>query len=381
MIKCNVVRRSTQFVLFFFIMGFLAGNSYAQTCVPGTIATGQYDPRAYTPSGEVLGEYGGNVDNGTGGGGGGGGNDDGGNVDGGNTPIYEGGPAQTIPPPECMRLAWDPTEQEIASCTTGTRDAYVANGPGGLGAVQIRANGNRQRLGLAQCIRDIPGANTQRPQAARVCVQTYFPDDGSDFLSTGGRLSLGLTVDSGEPVPNGMPGNGGTPPFLQNSASIRLQRQRGRAQLYSYHLDRGNPGRECGVVNNTPGYLGVDEDGNPRRNVPYYHYGCPSDMRAPFPVGEWFTLCQDVVMNTYDANGRALANGMSSVSMYDSEGMLLGTAGFNNVVYSRDPSGYVKGVQFTEKWNNEFGNTGADSNTYYRNYQIFTPDTSNPACN
>lgn len=55
MTKCNVLLRSTRFILLFLMMGLPVGNAYAQTCVPGTLATGQYDPAPYRPVTDLFG--------------------------------------------------------------------------------------------------------------------------------------------------------------------------------------------------------------------------------------------------------------------------------------------------------------------------------------
>lgn len=209
----------------------------------------------------------------------------------------------------------------------------------------------------------------------------YIPSDSSSYGDRGGagRTFFGLSVKSGQPVANGLPGNGGTPPQLQNSANIRVNRtSNGRMQLYSYHLNRSDANRHAPGASEP--YLTIGPDGKPRRNVPYYHYGDGKNMQTQWPENQWFTMCLDIVMNGYDANGKALANGLSRLTLYDNSGRSLGTAEYPNAVYSRDPSGYVSGIQFDEKWDSETGNKGAESNTYYRNYQVFLPDTSRPGC-
>ena len=302
-------------------------------------------------------------------------------------PSYSGGPAQTVPSPPCMKPVWEPTEQEIDACIKNPRASYVPDGPGGLSAIRMFAPGDGARQTLAQCQMPIPGAIDQKPQAARLCVQIYIPDDGSSYSPSaggkgaGGRTLFGLGVNSGKRVEGMFAGNGGTPPHLQYSANIRMNRQNdGRMQLYSYHLNRSDAGRKAIEESREGAYLSFGPDGKPRRTVPYFHFGDAKTLPTEWPMNQWFTVCMDVALNTYDAKGEALADGLSRLSMYGNDGGLLGSTQFSNVIYSRDPSGFISSIQFDEKWNSETGNSRKNSNSYYRNYQILFGDQNNTQC-
>jgi hypothetical protein len=302
-------------------------------------------------------------------------------------PSYSGSPAQTVPIPACMKLAWEPTEQEIDACIKNPRASYVPEGPGGLSAIRMFAPGDGARQTLAQCQMPIPGAIDQKPQAARLCAQMYIPDDGSSYSpnaggkGAGGRTLFGLGVNSGKRVEGMFAGNGGTPPHLQYSANIRMNRQNdGRMQLYSYHLNRSDAGRKAFEDSREGAYLSFGPDGKPRRTVPYFHFGDAKTLSPEWPMNQWFTVCMDVTLNTYDANGKALANGLSRLSMYGNASNLLGSTQFSDAIYSRDPSGFISSIQFDEKWNSEKRNSGKDSNSYYRKYQILLEDKENSQC-
>lgn len=302
--------------------------------------------------------------------------------------VYAGGPAQTVLTPSCMKLAWAPTEQEIDDCIKNPRASYVANGPEGLSALQIFAPGNGAKQTLAQCQSAIPGAIEQKPQAARLCAQMYIPDDGSSYSPSagrkgaGGRTLFGLGVNSGQRTDNMFVGNGGTPPHLQYSVNIRMNRQGdGRMQLYSYHLNRSDVGLKSIEESRNGAYLAFDGEGRARRELPYFHFGDAKVVKSKWPLNEWFRMCMDVVINNYDENENPLANGLSKLSMYDKNNNIINSSSFRNVVYSRDSSGFVSSIQFDEKWNSETGNSGLDSNSYYRNFQVFFPNTGKLECN
>ncbi|MEL6761607.1 MAG: hypothetical protein AAFP04_14565, partial [Myxococcota bacterium] len=111
-------------------------------------------------------------------------------------------------------------------------------------------------------------------------------------------------------------------------------------------------------------------------NQECYNPGLNSFLDMKYPANEWLTACVDVNVNTFDGNGKPIADGSAIASIYDSKGDLIGRGGQEGAVFARDSSGYVSSLFSSEMWNRADRNRPTcPSRYYYRNYQVFLPDS------
>jgi hypothetical protein len=281
-----------------------------------------------------------------------------------------------FPPEHCLSIVWAPSNREVCSSAyliyrdeKATHDPrhddrkLCTAGPNGETVIEyIQRAGEYVSLMTQQT--PLPSVAAE---AGRIQVDMMIPADYEFWTS--GRYPIGLVIAPENKQEIGCFA-GGCPVEKQEGSSVRVQyysKFKGRGNtpeplIYSYHLNRGAPT----VENFDAPWVGVDNK--------TAQFGTNTPLGAPQPKGVWVTLVLDVVLNTFDAEGRPISDGSARLSMYDAQnGKLLGQTRLSNAVYRKKRTWKIVGPFLNDKTTQHRAPRRTQS-MYYSNYKLYLPD-------
>ncbi len=279
----------------------------------------------------------------------------------------------------CLVQVWSPDDMILAKSKKWIdereRLSYTDHGPGGRSAIQVFSKGN-EPSGLTAFFKRLEVAMRERPDAARISADFFIPSE-TRFNVAPAKMPLGIW--GGDPIAERICATAGCPPERQHGFSVRLTRASAGnpdpglhgPRIYSYNLDR-------------PGSPKLRLPHNPLRAQErlLLQFGDHFQVMSDFPLGEWFTLALDIVLNDVTDEG-VMDNGMTSLRMYDDDGALLGQVTAENLTFRKEETWHVFGPMLADLWGgDQFADDRMpimDTTISSRDYEMYFVDPSRDA--